>query len=116
MLKRLLHHQHIVTSIFTHKFPSISTAQRMTLAKVRLDQKSWEILQALHDVLEPLELATRALSGKHCVTQDLVHTTIGILRYGLEPKSQDGPYLTILKTSVLAQFELYFDLMMSQKQ
>ncbi|CAM4952705.1 unnamed protein product [Rotaria socialis] len=54
MLKRLIHYQEIVKSVFIHKFPSINGEQRSSLAKVYIDHENWDLLQALQDVLEPL--------------------------------------------------------------
>ena len=116
MLKRLIDHQQVVKSVFIHKFPSISSKQKAALSKVNLDHESWDILQALTDVLEPLELATRTLSGKHYPTLALVHTTTDILRYGLRQKDTDSLPLALFKKSLLAQFELYLDLQMTSKQ
>jgi hypothetical protein len=116
MLKRLIDHQQVVKSVFIHKFPSISSKQKAALSKVNLDHESWDILQALTDVLAPLELATRTLSGKHYPTLALVHTTMDILRYGLRQKDTDSLPLTLFKKSLLAQFELYLDLQMTSKQ
>ncbi|CAF4102702.1 unnamed protein product, partial [Rotaria sp. Silwood1] len=61
-------------------------------------------------------MATRSLSGKHYATLALVYTTISILKYGVQPKQEDSYYLALLKKSVLAQFELYFDFKMTKKQ
>ncbi|CAF4957783.1 unnamed protein product, partial [Rotaria socialis] len=116
MLKRLIHYQEIVKSVFIHKFPSINGEQRSSLAKVYIDHENWDLLQALQDVLEPLEFATRSLSGKHYATLALAYTTINILRFGLKPKKEDSKYLALLKKSVLFQFELYFDIKMTKTQ
>ncbi len=116
MLDRLIQYQIVVKSVFIHKFPDINAEQRSSLVKVYLDHENWEIMQALHDILRPFELATRGLSGKHYATLALAYTTINILRYGLKPKEQDSRYLSLLKKSVLAQFELYFDLKMTKTQ
>ncbi|CAF1675365.1 unnamed protein product [Rotaria magnacalcarata] len=86
MWKRLIHYQEIIKSVFIHKFPSINGKQRSYLAKVYIDHENWDLLQALQDVLEPLEFATRSLSGKHYATLALAYTTINILRFGLKPK------------------------------
>jgi hypothetical protein len=116
MLNRIIHHQVVVKSVFIHKFPSISAYQRTSLANVYLDHDRWNMMQALHDVLAPLELATRSLSGKHYITLALAYTTINILKFGLKPNENDSPYLAILKKSVRAQFELYFDIKMTKTQ
>jgi hypothetical protein len=116
MLKRLIDHQVVVKSVFIHKFPTITAEQRSSLAKVYIDHKNWDILQALHEILQPLELATRSLSGKHYATLALAYTTINILRFRLKPKSHDSRCLALLKKSVFAQFELYFDMKMTKPQ
>lgn len=116
MLKRMIDHQHVVKGVFIQKFSSISSKQKASLAKANLNHESWDILQALVDVLEPLELATRTLSGKLYPTLALVHTTMNILRYGLREKDTDSHSLALLKKSLLAQFELYLDLKMTNKQ
>ncbi len=116
MLNRVIHHQVVVKSVFIHKFPTISAYQRTSLTNVYLDHDNWNTMQALHDVLAPFELATRSLSGKHYVTLALAYTTINILKFGLQPKQDDSPYLIILKKSVRAQFELYFDVKMTKTQ
>ena len=116
MLKKLIDHQQVVKSIFIHKFLSMNAQQKSSLSKVNLSHDCWEILQCLTDVLEPFELATRSLSAKHYPTLSLVYRTINILRYGLKPKENDSPYLVLFKKSLLAQFELYFDLKMTKQQ
>jgi hypothetical protein len=116
MLHRLVDHQVVVKSVFIHKFPEITAEQRSSLAKVYLDHKDWDIMQALHDVLEPFEFATRGLSGKHYATLALAYTTINILKFGLKPKEQDSQCLVLLKKSILSQIELYFDLKMTKTQ
>ena len=116
MLKRLIDHQVVVKSVFIYKFPTITAEQRSSLAKVYIDHKNWDILQALHEILQPLALATRSLSGKHYATLALAYTTINILRFGLKPKPHDSRCLALLKKSVLAQFELYFDIKMTKQQ
>ena len=86
------------------------------MTKAYLDHENWDFLQALHDVLEPFQLATQSLSGKHYTTLALAYTTINILRYGLKPKQSDSQLLALFKKSILAQFELYFDIKMTKKQ
>ena len=97
MLRRLVDHQVLVKGVFIHKFPEITAEQRSSLVKMYLDHEDWEIMQAIHDVLEPFEFATRGLSGKHYATLALAYTTINILRFGLKPKEQDSPCLALLK-------------------
>ncbi|CAF5187910.1 unnamed protein product, partial [Rotaria magnacalcarata] len=116
MLKRLIDHQIVVKSIFIHKFSDINADQRRSLANVYLDHENWDILQALHDLLAPLEFATRSLSGKHYATLALAYTTINILRNGLKPKANDSYFLVFLKKSLLSQFDLYFDVKMNKTQ
>ncbi|CAF2053489.1 unnamed protein product [Rotaria magnacalcarata] len=116
MLKRLLDHQEVVKSVFIHKFTSISSEQRSSLNKGYLDHTNWDLMQALHDVFQPLELATRSLSGKHYATLALAYTTISILRVGLKPKEDDSSILALFKKSILAQFEFYFDIKMTKTQ
>ncbi|CAF3354532.1 unnamed protein product, partial [Rotaria socialis] len=55
MLKRLIHYQEIVKSVFIHKFPSINGEQRSSLAKVYIDHENWDLLQALQDVASYLD-------------------------------------------------------------
>ena len=116
MLKRILAHQEIVKSVFIYKFPNLTDEQRSSLANVYIDHDGWELMQAIHDVLEPLELATRALSGKYYGTLGLAHITIAILRYGLTPRDQDSAYSAALKKSLLSQFKLYSDFKMAKIQ
>ncbi|CAF1146292.1 unnamed protein product [Rotaria magnacalcarata] len=116
LLKRLLDHQEVVKSVFIHKFTSISSEQRSSLNKGYLDHTNWDLMQVLHDVFQPLELATRSLSGKHYATLALAYTTISILRVGLKPKEDDSSILALFKKSILAQFEFYFDIKMTKTQ
>jgi hypothetical protein len=106
----------VVKSVFIYKFPNISADQRSSLAKVYLDHENWNMMQAVLDVLAPLEFATRSLSGKHYATLALAYTTINILRFGLKPKENDSPYLALIKNSIRAQFDLYFDIKMTKTQ
>ncbi|CAF1616242.1 unnamed protein product, partial [Adineta ricciae] len=96
MLKRLIDYQLIVQTVLISKFPTISSDQQATLAKCFLDPESWEIIRAVHDILQPLELATSALSGKHYPTLSLAYTTISILRLGLKPSRDDSKCLILL--------------------
>ena len=114
MPERLLCLQ-VVKSIFIHKFSSINAEQKSSLTKVYLNYECWDIIQALHNVLKPFELATRALSGKHYATLSLAYTTINILRFGLKPKDHDSIYVVLMKKSILGQFELYFDMKMAKQ-
>ncbi|CAF1488902.1 unnamed protein product [Adineta ricciae] len=116
MLKRLIDYQLIVQTVLISKFPTISSDQQATLAKCFLDPESWEIIRAVHDILKPLELATSALSGKHYPTLSLAYTTISILRLGLKPNRDDSRCLILLKKSIQAQFEYYFDYQLSKQQ
>ncbi|CAF0917002.1 unnamed protein product [Adineta steineri] len=116
MLKRLIDYQLIVKTVLIYKFPTITTDQQTTLTKCYLNPESWEIIQAVHDILKPLEFATSSLSGKHYPTLSLAYTTINILRSGLKPRREDSKYLVLLKKSILAQFEYYFDFKMSKIQ
>ena len=116
MLRRLILHQEVVKGVFIQRFTSINSEQRSYLNKVYLNHANWDLIQALHDVLQPLELATRSLSGKHYATLALAYTTISILRVGLKPKENDSSILALLKSSVLAQFEFYFDIKMTKEQ
>ncbi|CAF3801336.1 unnamed protein product [Rotaria magnacalcarata] len=106
----------VVKSVFIHKFTSISSEQRSSLNKGYLDHTNWDLMQVLHDVFQPLELATRSLSGKHYATLALAYTTISILRVGLKPKEDDSSILALFKKSILAQFEFYFDIKMTKTQ
>ncbi|CAF3985596.1 unnamed protein product [Rotaria sp. Silwood1] len=116
MLQRVIHHQLVVRSVFIYKFPTITAVQKSSLANAYLDYDQWDLMQALHDVLAPFEMATRSLSGKHYATLALAYTTINIIRFGLQSKENDSPYLALLKKSILAQFELYFDIKMTKTQ
>ena len=116
MLERLLCRQEVVKSVLIHKFSRINAEQKSSLAKVYLNYECWDIIQALHDVLKPFELATRALSGKHYATLSLAYTTINILRFGLKPKYHDSIYVVLMKKSILARFELYFDMKMTKQK
>ena len=115
MLERLLCRQ-VVKSVLIHKFSSINAEQKSSLAKVYLNCEYWDIIQALHDILKPFELATRALSGKRYATLSIAYTTINILRFGLKPKDHDLIYVVLMKKSILAQFKLHFDMKMMKQQ
>jgi uncharacterized membrane protein (DUF2068 family) len=116
MLQRVIEYQSIVKSVFIYEFSTITTVQKSSLANVHLDYDQWDFMQALYDVLAPFEMATRSLSGKHYATLALAYTTINIIRFGLQPKTNDSSYLALLKKSVLAQFELYFNIKMTKTQ
>src|SRR5438132_14415673 len=100
MLQRLVHHQMTVKSVFIHKFPNITVEQQSSLTKVYLDHDKWDIMQALHDILAPIEFAVRSLSGQYYTTLALAYTTINILRYGLRPKQEDSQHVALFKKSV----------------
>ena len=116
MLKRLSDHQVTAQSVLLQRFPEIKSEQRAALARVCLDHDRWEMLHGLYTILAPFEFATRTLSAKNYPTLAMAYTTINILRFGLKPKQQDSQYVTLLKKSLLAQIEFYFDFKMNNAQ
>lgn len=116
MVKRLLQHQEVVKSVFVKRFKNLNSLQKSSLEQIALTLHDWEILQSLHKLLEPFELATRVLSAKKYPTLALAYTTINILRRGLEEFEDDDKLVAVLKKSLLVQFKYYFDSTMSDQQ
>lgn len=92
MLKRFLAYQPVLDKLYEEidSLPGITKGQRRKLMDSKLDGNDWDLINALHLVLERFDEATKVLSGQNYPTLSLSYAIMISLSHYLHNRSDDS--------------------------
>ena len=95
MIDRLLNLHDLVDDIFSKRdFTGITSSQERKMRSLAFTYDDWELLNALHDCLEPFDKVTTILSGDY-PTQSMAYFAVQTIRENVQEKHHPSSYHAI---------------------
>ncbi|CAF1415689.1 unnamed protein product [Adineta steineri] len=109
MINRLISLRDLVDEILNKRdFNGLNATQKQKLRSLIFTHDDWDLLNALHDCLEPFEKITTILSGDY-PTQSMSYYALQILKASVEETSDQSHYHKVINKSLSYQYDYYLD-------
>jgi hypothetical protein len=109
MIERLINLRGLVDEIFGKRdFKGLTFAQETKLRSLVFTYDDWELINALHDCLDPFDKATTILSGDY-PTQSMSYFALQTLKENVQQTFNPTYYHALINKSLNFQSEYYLD-------
>ena len=108
LLERLIKYQDILNNVFSFpvNLPGLNEEQKKRLKELALNEREWELLEALKFVLEPFLDSTTVLSGQTYPTMAASFYIFRLLSHFLQTTADNPPLIAALKESLRYWFNI----------
>jgi len=105
MLQRLILYQSILEKLYEEidSLSGVTSKQKKTLLESKLDGKDWDVINALHRVLERFNEATKLLSGHNYPTLSISYAIMISLSHYLRNRSEN-PIVNQIKDLIFSSY------------